>query len=137
MTYYAIIDTNVIISAMLNPDSIPGMVLKYTLAGVIVPYINKEIFREYSEVIYRDKFGFDRKDIELVLNQLQEKAINADGTPVNEFFTDKKDIVFYEVTLTARSKADAYLVTGNIKHFPRKSFVVTPKEMIDIISKEK
>lgn len=90
MTYYAIIDTNVIISAMLNPDSIPGMVLKYTLAGVIVPYINKEIFKEYSEVIYRDKFGFDRKDIELVLNQLQEKAINVDRTPANEFFLTRR-----------------------------------------------
>ena len=36
------------------------------------------------------------------------------------------------------SKEDAYLVTGNIKHFPNKPFVVTPKEMIDILSaKEK
>ena len=137
MTYYAIIDTNVIISAMLNPDSIPGMVLKYTLAGVIVPYINKEIFKEYSEVIYRDKFGFDRKDIELVLNQLQEKAIDAERTQTNAFFTDKKDIVFYEVTLTARTKTNAYLITGNIKHFPKETFIVTPKEMIDIISKDK
>lgn len=137
MTYYAIIDTNVIVSAMLNPDSIPGMVLKYALAGVIVPYINKEIFKEYSEVIYRDKFGFDRKDIELVLNQLQEKAIDAERTQTNAFFTDKKDIVFYEVTLMARTKTNAYLVTGNIKHFPKETFIVTPKEMIDIISKDK
>ena len=41
-----------------------------------------------------------------------------------------KDVVFYEVTL---SKEDAYLVTGNIKHFPQKPFVVTPAEMIAII----
>ena len=53
----------------------------------------------------------------------------------DEEFPDPKDTVFYEVKM---SKEDAYLVTGNIKHFPNKPFVVTPKEMIDILSaKEK
>lgn len=28
---------------------------------------------------------------------------------------------------------NAYLVTGNIKHFPIKPYIVTPKEMLDII----
>ena len=31
------------------------------------------------------------------------------------------------------SKEDAYLVTGNIKHFPTEPFIVTPRQMIDII----
>ena len=45
-------------------------------------------------------------------------------------FPDPKDIVFYEVTL---SKEDAYLVTGNKKHFPDKPIVVTPAEMVEIL----
>ncbi len=45
-------------------------------------------------------------------------------------FPDPKDVVFYEVAL---SKEDAYLVTGNIKHFPKKPFVVTPAEMLAIL----
>lgn len=65
MLYYAVIDTNVIVSAMMNPDSIPGNVLKHALGGRI----------------------------------------------------DK----------------EAYLVTGNMRHFPKKPFVVSPKEMMDII----
>ena len=48
-------------------------------------------------------------------------------------FSDADDIVFYEIVLTGRKTTDAYLVTGNIKHFPVKPFVVTPKEMLDII----
>ena len=32
-----------------------------------------------------------------------------------------------------RKTADAYLVTGNIKHFPAKPYVVTPRQMLDII----
>jgi hypothetical protein len=48
----------------------------------------------------------------------------------DEVFLDKDDIVFYEVAL---SKEDSFLVTGNIKHFPKKPFIVTPAEMLTII----
>ena len=46
---------------------------------------------------------------------------------------DPKDKVFYEVVMEGRKSEEAYLVTGNVKHFPVTSFVVTPREMIDII----
>lgn len=46
---------------------------------------------------------------------------------------DPKDRVFYEVVLEERKAEDAYLVTGNIKHFPIETFVVTPRKMLDII----
>ena len=35
--------------------------------------------------------------------------------------------------MTARKDKESYLVTGNSKHFPSKSFVITPREMIDLI----
>ena len=44
------------------------------------------------------------------------------------------DAIFYEVVMEARETTDAYLVTGNIKHFPVKPYVVTPKEMLDILN---
>ena len=47
-------------------------------------------------------------------------------------YPDPKDAVFYEVVMEKRKSDDAYLVTGNIKHFPEKHFVVTPREMLDI-----
>ena len=57
--------------------------------------------------------------------------------PVEEIIPDPKDVVFYEVVMEGRKEyEDAYLVTGNIKHFPARSFVVTPKEMLDIIHNE-
>lgn len=133
MLYYAVIDTNVIVSAMMNPDSIPGTVLKHALGGRIIPLINQEIINEYTNVIQRSKFGFDEIDIKNVLTSIKERAIVLDRTISDEPFTDQKDIVFYEITLTGRAGKEAYLVTGNIKHFPNKPFVVTPKEMVDII----
>lgn len=43
-----------------------------------------------------------------------------------------KDLVFYEVVMEKRSE-DAYLITGNIKHFPKREFIVTPAEMMEIL----
>lgn len=134
MIYYAVIDTNVIVSGMLNPDSIPGIVLKHALGGKIIPLINKEIVTEYENVVRRNKFGFDEIDINNVLLNIKERAITLDRTITDELFVDQKDIVFYEITLTGREDKHSYLITGNIKHFPKKPFVVTPKEMVDIIN---
>ena len=58
--------------------------------------------------------------------------LNYDIIPIysEEIIEDPKDVVFYEVAL---SKDDAYLVTGNTKHFPKKPIVVTPAEMLEIL----
>ena len=54
---------------------------------------------------------------------------------VTETMPDPKDIVFYAVTLSAQDK-DAFLVTGNGKHFPEKPFAVTPSELVEILKQE-
>ena len=133
MIYYAVIDTNVIVSAMLNPNSIPGLVIKYVLAGKIKIFLNAEILDEYTKVINRDKFGFDKEDINHILSKIKELGEFLERTNTLESFIDQTDVVFYEITLTGISMVETYLVTGNSKHFPSKPFVVTPKEMIDII----
>lgn len=132
--YFAVIDTNVLVSSFLKKDSIPDQIIQLTLNGPIVPLLNYEIFNEYIDVLTREKFGFDIKDIRDVLLQIYEKAIFLDRKASEELFADVNDIVFYEIVLSAREVSDAFLITGNTKHFPIKSFVVTPKEMLDIIN---
>ena len=64
------------------------------------------------------------------------KAIIVDGLSLDRVpatgidIPDPKDIVFYEIAI---SKENAYLVTGNIKHFPVRSFIVSPAEMVEIL----
>ena len=135
MIFYAVIDTNVLVSAMLLPDSVPGFILKHTFAGTIVPVVNKEIIDEYRNVLKRQKFGFENKDIDKVISNILENSLNLERTPSNKVFVDKNDVVFYEITLSARKDKETYLVTGNTKHFPKEPFVVTPREMLDIIEK--
>lgn len=135
---FAVIDTNVIVSALISTkaDSYPLTVLSQVYLGPIVPVYNDEILAEYRDVLYRDKFHLRSEDIELALKTITETGLNLARTSVlGEDFPDPKDVVFYEVKM---SKDDAYLVTGNVKHFPKKPFVVTPKEMVEILNgKEK
>ena len=137
MKYFAVVDTNVIVSAMLKSNSTPAAVLREVLTGNISLLANEEIFDEYTEVLSRKKFRFDADTVILLMNELKKQAIYVDKKPIDEYLPDPDDAVFYEIVMEARKDVDAYLVTGNLKHFPEKAFVVTPKEMMDIISKEK
>ncbi len=131
---YAVIDTNVIVSALIssNPESYPLSVLAHVYSGAITPLFNDEILKEYRDVLSREKFHLASADIDEALKVMENYGLNLERTKVeDEVFPDPKDIVFYEVKM---SKEDAYLVTGNIKHFPKKPFVVTPKEMIEILN---
>ena len=137
MRYFATIDTNVLVSALLNAESIPGKVVQEALAGNIIPLYNDEILREYNEVLRRIKFRFKREIIELTVDAIIKRGFAVDAGPIEDVLPDPKDVVFYAVTLEQKKQDDAYLVTGNIKHFPKVIFVVTPREMLDIIENER
>ena len=129
----AVIDTNVIVSALLNHDgeSNPSIVLTNVISGSIIPLYNEEILSEYREVLSRDKFPFRDSDVEDTLNLFVKKGVRVDSTvPVEDYFSDLDDVVFYEV---AMSTEGAYLVTGNIKHFPTNPIVVTSAEIVDLL----
>ena len=135
MTYYAVIDTNVIVSAMLKADSVPGLIVKYVDSGVIIPLVNEEILSEYYQVINGNKFGFSEFEINKLFNGIKEKAITLTRQQTLEEFIHKDDIVFFEIVMSARQRMDAYLITGNIRHYPVRNYVVTPRQMLEIINK--
>ena len=129
---YAVIDTNVLISALLtrNQQSATVITFKNVLNGYVTPLYNVEILEEYSEVMNRPKFKFNKKDISFILDYFSTFGLNIERTPFAELIVDEKDRVFYEVAL---SKDGSFLVTGNIKHFPSDPKVVTPAEFLRII----
>lgn len=134
MRIYAVIDTNVLVSAMLKWSSVPGKVLEFTFNGAITPLLNDEILTEYREVLHRKKFHLSDDIVNDVISSLEEQGefVKPDKTDIA--FSDPKDAVFYEVVMEKRKNTDnAYLVTGNIKHFPKQIYVVTPRELIDLM----
>lgn len=134
MKYYAVIDTNVIVSSMLKHDSIPGKILDLVLSKTIVPLLNKEIIDEDEEVLKRNKFGFTNLEVDNLIANIKTNSIFLEREQTIEEFVDEDDIVSYEIVMSARHTMDAFLITGNIKHYPIKNYVVTPKQMIDIIN---
>ncbi len=133
MTIYAVIDTNVLVSAMLSrhPDAATVLVVDLLLSGKITPLFNDEIIGEYTEVLHREKFRLPGALVDVVIDGLKARGISMQRVASNEKFSDPKDIVFYEIAL---SKEGAFLVTGNTKHFPVSPIVVTPSQMLEIIS---
>ena len=148
--FYAVIDTNVIISRLIKSknqdDTITKLINKYIFADeILVPVVNNDIIKEYKDVISNNKF---RKyfDIDLAnefIDDIKEKAIVID-TPSDYKKTLKEnanvkhedDLVFYYITLEAKEDIckDTYLITGNDRHFNFSlDFIVRPKEMLNII----
>lgn len=136
MKYYAVIDTNILVSAMLKWESVPGSIMELALEGLIVPVLNEAIISEYREVLLRPKFHLTEDIVSDIISSIRKVAVYVDEEHINIDLPDPKDRVFYEVAMEGRKNEDTYLVTGNIKHFPDKTYIVTPRKMLDIILKE-
>ena len=136
MDFYAVIDTNVVVSALFKPNSLPGKIVNHALNGKIIPLLHEKILAEYEDVINRPKFKFSQDRIESLLKGIKERGKFIDAKNFEEVLPDPKDKIFYFVTLTAREEAEAYLVTGNLKHFPIKPFIVSPRELLEILGEE-
>jgi len=135
MTCYAVIDTNVLVSALLSShdDAATVQVVGRLFSGEIIPLFSAEILSEYYEVLHRKKFRFSEELIDTLLNTIGKYGICVEPTHSGEILQDMKDLPFYEVVLE-KQEEDAYLVTGNMKHFPVKPFIVTANQMLEILS---
>lgn len=139
MICYAVIDTNVLVSALLssNDDSATVQVLEKVIVGEITPVFSDAITNEYHEVLSRKKFNFSPAMVAHLLSGIEKHGISV--TPKSNstiILPYMKDLPFYEVVLEKRND-NAYLVTGNTKHFPKEPFIVTPRELLDILDEQK
>ena len=136
MSYYVVVDTNVLISAMIKENSVPYKVIDLVFNGKIIPLMHEKILAEYERVANRTKFKFLDYVIEFFINGMKDNGKFIDAKDFDEVLPDPNDKIFYCVLMTTREDVEAYLVTGNLKHFPIKPFIVTPRELLDIIENE-
>ena len=134
--YYAVLDTNVLVSYLYTKDtkSPTRRVVAEALDGRIIPLYHQDILAEYEDVLHRDKFSFDDDKVRKLIDSIIGQGIEVFPQPTGEILIDMDDLVFYEVAMEKRDD-DAYLVTGNMKHYPVKDFIVTPAEMMEIIER--
>lgn len=133
MTYYVIIDTNVLVSALLSSkeNSAVSIILDKIFDGQLIPVFSKQIFEEYEAVLMRPKFNFNHDLINLILHLLKKQGIMLKPRTINIQLNDMKDLPFYEI---AMFKEDSFLITGNLKHFPICPRIMSPREFLNFIT---
>ena len=99
----------------------------------LIPLYNDDIIKEYDEVLHRAKFKLSEEQISTFIEQVKENGIDSSRFPYAGEMPDEDDRVFYEICL---SKEDSFLVTGNLKHFPKEPQVITAAEMMELLDNE-
>lgn len=128
---YVVIDTNVIVSALLAQDhqrSVPFAILEAVFFGKITPVLSKDIMAEYVSVLNRKKFGFDKGLVKTILVELEKQGVMVNPAKMEKSLPDPKDACFYEAAAIYENLG-VFLVTGNMKHFPDCPFAVTPAQL--------
>lgn len=134
MKCYAVIDTNVLVSALLSSydDAATVQVVGRMFSGEIIPLYSDVILEEYINVLHRKKFRFSEETINTLILAIRQCGILIEPTSSGVVLPDMKDLPFYEVVLEKQDD-NAYLVTGNIKHFPKEPFIVTANQLLEIL----
>lgn len=129
---YAVLDTNVLVSALITHHSLSATarVVRLLLNGDFTPLYESSIIEEYQEVLHRSKFKLRPDVVNSLISFIKEHGIETSRTAFLESMPDEDDRVFYEVTL---SLDDSFLVTGNIKHYPQTPKVVTPADFLKLM----
>jgi len=87
---------------------------------------------EYKQVLHRSKFSFDPSDIRDLLGFIQRSGLSVTAEPDDAFIADMSDRKFYDIA----KSLGAYLITGNTKHYPAESFIMSPADFLNIIITE-
>jgi uncharacterized protein len=133
-----VLDTNVLVSALLKPDSVPELVVSLVLQNQVLLILTESIATEYEEVLQREKFKkLNRKKVKVFLSRLKSLAQWVEPKiSLNVTQHDPDDNKFLECAQEARAD---FLITGNTKHFPprrfKKTLIVSPVEFLSVVAK--
>ena len=122
-----VIDTNILVSALLSPSGNPAKVYRMFLTGLLFLVYSESIMEEYEDVLYRPRLNILKGDADTVLEAIRQYGERAEPIRSTNPMTDEDDRVFYD---TAKC-AGAYLITGNKRHFPDEPFILTPAEFLE------
>jgi len=124
-----VVDTNVIVSALMNTNGTPAKILSLILNGKIKLLYDNRIIFEYTDVLSRKEFGFSKEIINDMIDYFKHDGEFINAEFIKRKFSDETDKKFYEVYKSGEAK---YLITGNTKHFPKEDAIIIPKDFMQI-----
>lgn len=110
-----VLDTNVLVSGLMNPHGVPGRIVDLLLNGKLSLLYDDRILSEYRDVLERSYLGIELSLAQAVMSYIRLSGEQVSALPLPEdLLPDPDDLVFAEVACTGAADA---LVTGNLKHY--------------------
>jgi putative PIN family toxin of toxin-antitoxin system len=132
-----VLDTNVLVSGLLQPFGPSGQIVRLVASGELVLCHDPRILAEYREVLLRKKFSFDPERVDALLEQIRAVGIPVSARPLATRLPDLDDEPFLEIAIAGRARC---LVTGNAKHYPAEARhgteVLSPRSFIELYRSE-
>ena len=129
----AVLDTNIVVSGALTAQGVCGQILDLLTEGAFDLCANDAILAEYDRVLHRASIGIDAEDAEDILELVRSVAQPVAALPLHVELPHETDRPFLEVA----AAADAVLVTGNLRHFPKSACrgvtVLGPREFLELL----
>ncbi len=127
---FAILDTNVLVSAVISSSGYPYDILRLIQSGNVIPIYDERMLNEYKEVFHYDKLKISEETFQQTFTLiLKSGLLIQDVETTKAQLLDQSDIPFFEVKESSE-EFDSVLVTGNLKHYPEQRDIITPKEFI-------
>ena len=130
-----VLDTNILVSALLQPQGLPARAFLMTLAGTTAQLcVTGDIYAEYEEVIRRSRFKRSEAVIESTLRVIRQNGFWVKPSEKVHACSDPDDDIFLECAQAARAH---YIVTGNLKDFPTKwadAQIVSARQFLDAVA---
>jgi len=131
----AVLDTNVLVSALLTPVGVCGKILWLVFEEIVRPCVDMRVLTEYEGVLPRPALGLDPADVEDTLNVMRTRSDFVEPSPLGVMLPHPSDTPFLEVA----ADTGAVLVTGNLRHFPPNQragvTVLRPREFLDLLDR--
>jgi putative PIN family toxin of toxin-antitoxin system len=128
-----VLDTNVIVSAALTTHGTCAQIVEMLGEGVFEICADGRILDEYDSVLRRPELRIVPENLAIVMEMIRQIAVPVAAVPLAVELPDPDDRPFLEVA----AAADALLVTGNARHYPRRASagvkVISPAEFLELV----
>jgi putative PIN family toxin of toxin-antitoxin system len=121
-----VLDTNILVSALWTPAGNASTIINLILTDRIVPCFDQHILNEYHIVLSRPRLAFPAGQVNELLSEITDRGFSVTIIPSSIVLPDESDRKFFD---TAKY-CEAYLKTGNIKHYPKDPLVLTPARFL-------
>jgi len=122
-----VLDTNILVSSQISAKGYPSEIVTLIRINKLQPYYNTEIMNEYNRVLRYPRLQITPLEISVIINLILRKGVAMETEKSTIEMIDESDRKFYDL----HKAANAILITGNIKHFPKEYSIMKPADFFE------